>query len=67
MAITNASRLADFGTGIGTEGAVIDIDNANAQVGLGTTNPNSTVRSSINIITFIMFSKTFQTLFVINY
>ena len=43
MAITNASRLADFGTGIGTEGAVIDIDNANAQVGLGTTNPNSTV------------------------
>ena len=43
MAITNASRLADFGTGIGTAGAVIDIDNANAQVGLGTTNPNSTV------------------------
>ena len=43
MAITNATRLADFGTGIGTAGAVIDIDNANAQVGLGTTNPNSTV------------------------
>ena len=43
MAITNACRLADFGTGIGTQGAVIDVDNANKQVGLGTTNPNSTV------------------------
>lgn len=43
MAITNATRLADFGTGIGTAGAVIDIDNTNQRVGLGTTNPNSTV------------------------
>jgi len=43
MAITNACRLADFGTGIGTAGAVIDIDNTNKRVGLGTTNPNSTV------------------------
>ena len=43
MAITNATRLADFGTGIGTAGAVIDIDNTNQRVGLGTTNPNTTV------------------------
>ena len=43
MAITNATRLADFGTGIGTAGAVIEIDNTNERVGLGTTNPNTTV------------------------
>ena len=29
MAITNASRLADFGSGIGTAGAVLQIYNAN--------------------------------------
>ena len=43
MAISNATRLADFGTGIGTAGAIIQVDNANARIGLGTTNPNSTV------------------------
>ena len=43
MAITNASRLADFGSGIGTAGAVIQIDNANQRVGIGTTNPRFTL------------------------
>ena len=41
MAITNASRLADFGSGIGTAGAVLQIDNANDRIGIGTTNPTS--------------------------
>ena len=41
MAITNASRLADFGSGIGTHGSVIQVDNANKRVGLGTTNPQA--------------------------
>ena len=41
MAITNASRLADFGSGIGTQGSVIQVDNANKRVGLGTTNPQA--------------------------
>ena len=31
MAITNASRLADFGSGIGTAGAVLQIDNEKAR------------------------------------
>ena len=39
--ISNASRLADFGSGIGTQGAVIQVDNVNARVGIGTTNPQS--------------------------
>ena len=43
MAITNATRLADFGTGIGTDGAVLKVDNTNDRVGLGTTNPQNTV------------------------
>ena len=41
MAITNATRLADFATGIGTQGAIIKVDNANQRVGIGTTDPTS--------------------------
>ena len=37
--ISNASRLADFGSGIGTQGAIIQGDNTNQRVGIGTTNP----------------------------
>ena len=37
--ISNASRLADFGSGIGTQGAIIQVDNVNQRVGIGTTNP----------------------------
>ena len=37
--ISNASRLADFGAGIGTQGAIIQVDNVNQRVGIGTTNP----------------------------
>jgi len=38
---TNASRLSDFGSGIGTAGAVLQIDNANQRIGIGTTNPQA--------------------------
>ena len=44
MAITNASRLSDFGAGIGTEGAIIQVDNSNARLGIGTTNPQDTLQ-----------------------
>lgn len=44
MALTNSSRLADFGSGIGTAGAIIQIDNANQRVGIGTTNPQTTLQ-----------------------
>ena len=45
--ISNASRLADFGSGIGTQGAIIQVDNTNQRVGIGTTNKIS----SGNILT----------------
>ena len=41
MAISNATRLSDFGSGIGTGGAVLKVDNANQRVGIGTTNPSA--------------------------
>ena len=43
MALSNATRLADFGTGIGTLGAVLKVDNDNKRVGIGTTNPQATL------------------------
>ena len=49
MAITNASRLADFGTGIGTAGAIIQVDNDNNRLGVGTNNPQSTLQVGIGI------------------
>ena len=41
MAITNATRVANFGSGIGTEGAVLQVDNTNNRLGVGTTNPQA--------------------------
>ena len=41
MAISNATRLSDFGSGIGTGGAILKVDNANQRVGIGTTNPQA--------------------------
>ena len=49
MALSNATRLSDFGSGIGTEGSVLKIDNANKRVGLGTTNPQAMVQVGQNI------------------
>jgi len=41
MAITNASRLSNFGSGIGTQGAILTVDNDNKRIGVGTTNPST--------------------------
>jgi hypothetical protein len=49
MAITNASRLADFGSGIGTEGAVLQVDNTNNRLGVGTTNPQGMLQVGTSI------------------
>ena len=49
MAITNATRLSDFGSGIGTQGAVIKVDNTNKRVGIGTTDPQAMLQVGQNI------------------
>ena len=53
MAISNATRLSDFGSGIGTQGAIIQVDNTNQRVGIGTTNPEYTldVKGTLNATT----------------
>ena len=44
MALSNATKLANFGSGIGTQGSVLEIDNANERIGLGTNNPQTMVQ-----------------------
>ena len=51
MAISNATRLADFGSGIGTQGATITIDNANKRLGVNTTSPGTTTALSTTTTT----------------
>ena len=50
--ISNASRLADFGSGIGTQGAVLQVDNLNNRVGIGTTNPQAMLQVGTAISMF---------------
>ena len=49
MAISNATRLSDFGSGIGTQGAVLNVNNTNSTIGLGTTNPQRMVQVGQNV------------------
>ena len=63
MAISNATRLSDFGSGIGTAGAVLKVDNTNQRVGIGTTDPRGmlqvgtaiTMNGNTGIITATQF------------
>ena len=41
MAVTQATQLADFTSGIGTAGAVLEVDNVSNRIGIGTTNPQA--------------------------
>ena len=49
MAVTQATTLADFTSGIGTAGAILQIDNADQRVGIGTTDPQATLQVGIAI------------------
>ena len=50
--ISNASRLADFGSGIGTQGAIIQVDNTNQRVGIGTTNPQGMLQVGTGVTVY---------------
>tara|TARA_B100000287_G_scaffold389470_1_gene399567 strand:- start:37 stop:753 length:717 start_codon:yes stop_codon:yes gene_type:complete len=49
MAISNATRLSDFGSGIGTAGAVLKVDNTTQRVGIGTTDPRGMLQVGTSI------------------
>ena len=49
MAVTQATTLADFTSGIGTAGAILQVDNAYQRVGIGTTDPQATLQVGIAI------------------
>ena len=49
MAVTQATTLADFTSGIGTAGAILQVDNADKRVGIGTTDPQATLQVGIAI------------------
>ena len=49
MAISNATRLSDFVSGIGTAGAVLKVDNTNDRVGIGTTDPRGMLQVGTSI------------------
>ena len=49
MAVTQATTLADFTSGIGTAGAILQVDNADGRIGIGTTDPQATLQVGIAI------------------
>ena len=49
MAITNATRLSDFVSVIGTAGTVLKVDNTTQRIGIGTTDPRGTLQVGIGI------------------
>ena len=49
MAVTQLTTLADFTSGIGTAGAILQVDNADQRVGIGTTDPQATLQVGIAI------------------
>ena len=50
--ISNASKLAEFGSGIGTAGAVLQVDNLNNRVGIGTTNPQGMLQVGTGVTVY---------------
>ena len=43
MAVTNATNLADYASGIGTQGATLEVDANNKRVGINSEGPNTTL------------------------
>ena len=50
--ISNASKLAEFGSGIGTDGAILQVDNTNKRIGIGTTNPQGMLQVGTGVTVY---------------
>ena len=50
--LSNATKLADFGTGVGTQGATVHVDNTDERLGIGTTNPQAMLQVGTAISCF---------------
>jgi hypothetical protein len=52
MALSKATSLADFGSGIGTDGSVLKVDQNTGRVGIGTTNPQGTLQVGTGVTVY---------------
>lgn len=52
MGLSNASGLADYSSGIGTQGATLKVDATNQRVGIGTTNPQATLQVGTGVTVY---------------
>ena len=52
MALTPASVLADYSSGIGTQGATLKVNTSDKRVGIGTTNPQGTLQVGTGVTVY---------------
>ena len=52
MDLSNATKVSDFGSGIGTEGSVLQIDNDNKRLGIGINNPQAILQVGTGVTVY---------------
>ena len=52
MDLSNATLVADFGSGIGTEGSVLQIDTDNKRLGIGIDNPQAILQVGTGVTVY---------------
>ena len=52
MDLSNASKLADFCSGIGTQGTILKIDDTNQRIGIGTNDPQANLQVGTGVTVY---------------